>query len=129
MFALLANPLIRDAMIGLVLLAALASGYGYYRWSQAEMDVLKANVATVQHQADDLVIAKQKQDKDLAAIKTAQDAASLAITHARDQAAQAARTLRNTQTTRAVSSNPRALQTQINTEQAATLQALEALSQ
>jgi hypothetical protein len=131
MLALFASPLIRDAILGLLLAAMLAGAYGYYRWSQAELTVLRDHVVLVQQQADSLLVAKTKLDADIAVIKAAQDGAGMAIARARTQAARDSRAIRAGQPVLppGAPSDPRDLQTRLNADQAATLQILEALSQ
>jgi len=131
MLALFASPIFRDAVIALLIAAMIGSGVLYYKYSQAEMLALRTQVVQVQHQADDLAAAKTALENSIAQITVAQNVANKSLMKAQTDAAQAMLAAHNAQIALKTSakSDPRALENQINTNQAATLKALTDLSQ
>jgi len=131
MFAFLISPVGRDLTIFVIILGMLAGAYAYYNWSKNQIATLTANIAKVQQQSDDLATAKAALEADIASNKAAQDAANAAITAAQNTADQAKRAIQaaQTQLKSQAKTNPRALEKQINADQAAQYKALEALTQ
>ena len=97
MLALFASPIARDAMIAVFIAILLAAGFGYYKYSQAEMTALENKVAVVQQQASDLTAAKSALEKQIADIAAAENAANASITKAQTDATTAMTAVRTAQ--------------------------------
>ena len=130
MLAILGTSIGRDALIGLLLLILIGGAFGYYKYSQAEMSTLTANYQIVQQQANALKITNDILNSQVMAIKSAQDAANKQILDANTKAQKQRQAIRNQikSQVQQAKTNPRALEIQINNDQAAQIKTLEDLS-
>ncbi len=98
------------------LLVIIGGAWVYWRWSRAEIAALKDQVAVVQKQADDLVVANQQMQADMAALKAAQDLANRQITDAQTKRDQAVKVIGQMKLKNIGMEHPRQLEQQINTQ-------------
>lgn len=113
---------------GAALLLVLGAGWGYWKWSRAEIAALREEIALVQRQADALKQANEALRADMAAIKRATDAANAAMADARSRAQQAARAVRTQDLRAKAQSDPQELERQINRDTAEAFRQLEDLT-
>ena len=117
--------LAKYAAMGLAALVIVGAAWGYWEWSRAEIGHLKADVALVTKQADDLKAANDKIQHDMMLVQTQIDATNASLQNIRNKSAQVARSIRQQDLKGAAILTPKQVQDQINTDTASTFKGFE----
>lgn len=101
-------------VIAVILLVLVGGAYGYYEWSRAKIDGLKAEVAEQKLRADTLDADVKILKNQMEIVQKATDEANRGIASARDAAAQASRAIRAQNLTSDANNNAAAIEAATN---------------
>lgn len=118
---------IYGVLAGIMLLIA-GGCYWYYDWSEEKIATLQATVTIQTTRGDTLDADVKSLQTQMATIKSATDQATAAISQTRDLAAAASRAVRNQNLAAIAKTNPRQLETQVNSDLATSFKSLEGAS-